>query len=238
MAQLVAGDCRRFPAARAQRTDLGWVVVLSGSGERVVPRGVHPVGGAAALELPTTVEDAFRSLERVSRIATDARAASALAAHARSHPVGRLLCQHGLPLWHTGADPCRMLVSQDGSATIGVGRVRTLMSGLAGLEDLVRHVVTARRPATTAQVRAALAWPILPAYLTKPVHAETDRDGELFGERCRQIVATSLQVLQDGSRLRRDVEWVAPDRLQPVVHAHSDLALYVHAFTERLLAVG
>ena len=131
-----------------------------------------------------------------------------------------------------------MLMSPDGTACLGLGHVRTMMDGLRGVEDLACHIVTSSRPARPAQVAAALRWPILPGYLTKPARAETERDGELFLDRCRQVVTSSLQVLQDTSRLRRDIEWVTPRQLQLVAHAHTDLGLYVHAFTDRLLHCG
>ena len=236
MAQLVAGDSRRFPDARAQRTKPGWVVLLDGPAERVAVRGVPRTAAPAGLVLETTPEDAYRSLDEATRIPAAARAAKALAVHARRHPVARFLCHPGLPLWHAGANPCRAESDPAGVTTIDLGQVRLMMAGLRGLEALARHATTGDGPADPARVAAALSWPILPAYLTRPVRAETARDGALVGERCRQIVATSVQVLQDSSRLRHDVEWVtAPRRLQPVTHAHSDLALYVHVFIERLL---
>lgn len=238
MAQLVAGDSRRFPDARAQRTKPGWVILLDGPAERVAVRGVPRMAAPAGLALDTTPEDAFRSLDEATRIPAPARAARALAVHARRHPVARFLCRHGLPLWHAGANPCRGETDEIGIATIDLGQVRLMMAGLHGLEALARHATTGDGPADPAQVAAALSWPILPAYLTKPVRAETARDGGLVGGRCRQVVATSLQVLKDSSGLRHDVEWVTSRRLQPVAHAHSDLALYVHVFTERLLRVS
>ena len=185
--------------------------------------------------LETTVLDAYLSLEEVTRIEDDEEAADALAAHAQVHPVARFLCHHGLPMWHGGPDPCRMPMSPVGTACLSLSQVRTMMDGLRGLEDLAGHVATRSRPARPAQVAAALQWPILPSYLTKPARAETERDGELFLDRCRQIVASSLRVLQDASLLRRDVEWITARELQLVVHAHTDLGLYVYAFTERLL---
>jgi hypothetical protein len=134
--------------------------------------------------LATTVEDAYRDLDEASRIEDDEEAAGALAAHARRHPVARLLCHHGLPMWHGGPDPCRMLMRPDGTACLGLGQVRTMMAGLRGVEDLARHIVTSSHPARPDQVAAALRWPILPGYLTKPARAETERDGELFLDRC------------------------------------------------------
>lgn len=235
MARLVAGGNWRYPKARPERVDGAWSVSLDGPGEEVLPHGVDDVGERLALVLETTVHDAYLSLDEVTRIEDDDEAADALAAHAQVHPVARLLCHHGLPMWHAGPDPCRMPMSPAGTACLSLSQVRTMMDGLRGLDDLACHVATDARPARPTLVAAALQWPILPSYLTKPARAETERDGELFLDRCRQIVTTSLRVLQDGSRLRRDVEWVTPRDLQVVVHAHTDLALYVHAFTERLL---
>lgn len=238
MVLLVAGGNWRYPKARPERLDGAWSIGLNGPGEEVIPLGIEEAGERRAAVLETTVHDAYLSLDRVTRIEDDEEAADALAGHARVHPVARLLCHHGLPMWHGGPDPCRMLMSPAGTACLSLGQVRTVMDGLRGLEDLACHVSTRSRPAAPAQVTAALQWPILPSYLTKPARAETERDGELFLDRCRQIVASSLRVLQDASLLRRDVEWVSASQLQLVVHAHTDLALYVHAFTERLLPSG
>jgi hypothetical protein len=235
VARLVAGGSRRYPQARAERADHGWTILLEGAAEAVIPHGVTDVGDTAPLVLSTSVEDAYRDLDEVSRIEEDDEAAEALAAHARRHPVARFLCQHGLPMWHGGPDPCRMSMSSGGTACLSLSQVRTMMDGLRGVEDLARHVATRSRPARPEQVAAALRWPILPGYLTGPARAETERDGELFLGRCRQVVASSLRVLQDTSLLRRDIEWVTTRRLQPVAHAHTDLALYVYAFTARML---
>lgn len=238
MAQLVAGDSRCFPDARAQRTKTGWVVLLEGPAERVSVPGVPRLAGPADRELATSAVDAFDSLDRVSRIPAHARAARALADHARCHPVARLLCRHGLPLWHGGADPCRSASGPGEGASIDLGQIRTMMAGLRGLEDLARHVAAGDGPADPAQVDAVLSWPILPSHLTKPVRAETERDGWLVADRCRQILATGLRVLQDGSRLQQETVWVTPHRLQTVTYAHSDLALYVAVLTARLLAIA
>jgi hypothetical protein len=238
VARLVAGGSRRYPEARPERTELGWLIRLGGPGEDVLPAGVAEAGHRRPQELATTVEDSYRDLDAVSRITDDEDAAEALAAHARRHPVARLLCQHGLPLWHGGPNPCRMLLSHDGTACLGLAAVRTMMDGLRGVEDLARHIVTCCHPARPDQVAAALRWPILPGYLTKPARAETARDGELFLDRCRLLVTSSLQVLQETSRLRREVAWVTPRKLQPVTEAHTDLGLYAHALTERLLVLA
>lgn len=238
MTQLVTGDSRCFPEAYAHRTRLGWVIRLDAPAELVVAREVVHVGEIPARELATTARQTLDSLLRVGTVAAPARAARALARHTQQHPMARFLCRHGLPPWHAGANPCAMDKDADGGRAIGLGHVRTMTAGLRGLEDLVRHVAAGAGPASPAQVEAALTWPILPGYLTKPVLAETARDDGLVGERCRQVVATSLQVLQDSSGLRHETVWVTPHRLRPVTYAHSDLALYVHAFTARLLAIG
>ena len=238
MARLVAGGSRRYPAARPEHTDLGWLIRLEGAGEDVLPAGVNEAGHRRPLGLTTTVEDAYRDLDDVSRIEDDEDAAEALAAHARRHPVARLLCHHGLPMWHGGPDPCRMLMSPDGTACLAVAQVRIMMDGLRGVEDLARHIVTCSQPARPAQVAAALRWPILPGYLTKPARAETQRDGELFLERCRLLVTSSLQILQETSRLRHDIAWVTPRQLELVAQTHTDLGLYVYAFALRLLSCG
>ena len=235
MVRLVAGGSRRYPKARPERTDLGWLVRLEGPGEDVLPTGVDEAGDRRRLQLATTVEDAYRALDQVSRVENDECAAEALAAHARRHPVARLLCHHGLPMWHGGPNPCRMLMGPDGTASLGLGHVRTMMDGLRGVELLARHIVTSMEPARPDQIAAALRWPILPGYLTKPARAETERDGELFLDRCRLLVTTSLQVLQDTSRLRRDIAWVTPRELQLVAQTHTDLGLYAYALTARLV---
>jgi hypothetical protein len=188
VARLVAGGSRRYPEARPERTDLGWLIRLEGPGEDVVPAGVEVLDERRPSELATTVEDAYRDLDDVSRIEDDETAADALATHARRHPVARLLCHHGLPMWHGGPNPCRMLMSTDGTACLDLAQVQTMMDGLRGVEDLARHIVTRSHPARPDQVAAALRWPILPGYLTKPARAETERDGELFLDRCRLLV--------------------------------------------------
>ncbi|HVK34198.1 MAG TPA: hypothetical protein VM428_00915 [Microlunatus sp.] len=235
MARLVTGGSRRYPEARPEHADRGWLIRLEGPGEDVLPAGVDEAGVRRSLGLDTTVEDAYLSLDEVCRISDDEPAAEALATHARRHPVARLLCHHGLAMWHGGPDPCRMLMSPDGIACLDLGQVRTMMDGLRAVEALARHVVTSSDPARPDQVAAALRWPILPGYLTKPARAETERDGELFLDRCRLLVTSSLQVLQDTSRLRHEIAWVGPRRLQDVVHAHTDLGLYANAFVRRLL---
>lgn len=235
MARLVAGGSRRYPESQPELTDHGWLIRLEGSGEDVLPAGVEEPGDRRSVALETTVEDAYLDLDQVSRIEDDESAAGALAAHARRHPVARLLCHHGLPMWHGGPDPCRMLMSTDGTACLGLSHVRTMMEGLRGVEDLARHVVTSSQPARPDQVAAALRWPILPGYLTKPARAETERDGELFLDRCRLVVSSSLRVLQDTSLLRRDIEWIAPRQLREVTHAHTDLGLYAYALSARLV---
>ncbi|HEY5980080.1 MAG TPA: hypothetical protein VIT41_10640 [Microlunatus sp.] len=235
MARLVAGGSWRYPLSRPERTDHGWLITLDGPGEEVIPCGVLVAGDNRPLVLDTSVDDAYLNLDRVSRIDDEEEAAEAFAAHARHHPVSRFLCHHGLPMWHAGPDPCRMLSTSVGTAGISLSHVRTMMAGLRGLEDLAGHIVTEGRPAGPALVAAALRWPILPTYLTKPARAETERDGELFLDRCRQLVTSSLRVLQDASLLRRDVEWIATPQLQLVAHAHTDLGLYAYAFTRRLL---
>lgn len=236
MARLVAGASWRYPSSRPEHTDHGWLIRLDGPGEEVVPGGVHRSGRTDLPALDTSVDDAYLNLDRVSQIVDDEDAAEGLAAHARRHPVSRFLCHHGLPMWHGGPNPCRMLSDPDGTPCISLSQVRTMMGGLRGLEDLARHVATRSRPAQAAQVAAALQWQVLPSYLSKPARAETERDGELFLERCRQIVTSSLRVLQDASLLRRDIEWITSQQLQTVAHAHSDLGLYVYAFTARLLS--
>jgi hypothetical protein len=235
VARLVTGGSRRYPEARPEHTDRGWLIRLDGPGEDVLPAGVDEAGVRRSLRLGTTVEDAYLGLDEVTKISDDEPAAEALATHARRHPVARLLCHHGLPMWHGGPDPCRMLMSPDGTACLDLGQVRFMMDGLRGVEDLARHIVTSNNPARPGQVAAALRWPLLPGYLAKPARAETERDGELFLDRCRLVVTSSLQILQDTSRLRRDIAWVGPRRLQDVVHAHTDLGLYAHAFARRLL---
>ena len=237
MARLVAGGNWRYPESRPERTDLGWSIRLEGPGEEVVPHDADS-GDRRPLRLQTSVDDAYASLDEATRIEDDGAAAAALAAHARRHPVARFLCHHGLPLWHGGPDPCRMPMSPAGTPSLSLSDVRTMMNGLRGLEALAGHIATGNRPARPAQVAAALRWPILPGYLSKPARAETERDGELFLDRCRQLVAASLRVLHDASLLRRDVEWTTTQQLQLVAHAHTDLALYVHAFTARLLGSG
>lgn len=237
MTQLVTGDSRCFPEACARRNRRGWVIRLVGPAERVVVREVVHVGEVRARELATTTHDALDSLLRVGVIATPARAARALARHTQQQPMARFLCHHGLPPWHAGANPCPAEREGDGVRTLDLGQVRVMTAGLRGLEELARHVVADAGPAGPGQVAAALHWPILPDYLRKPVLAETARDDGLVQERCRQVVATSLQVLQDSSRLRHETRWVTPHRLRPLTYAYSDLALYVHAFTERLLAL-
>ena len=104
VARLVAGGSRRYPEARPERTDLGWLIRLDGPGEDVLPAGVEEAGDRRPLELATTVDDAYLNLDRVSRIEDDEDAADALAAHARRHPVARFLCHHGLPMWHGGPE--------------------------------------------------------------------------------------------------------------------------------------
>lgn len=238
MTQLVTGDSRCFPEACAQRSTHGWVVRLDGPAELVVAREVVHVGEVPARELATTVDESLDSLLRVGTISVPARAAKALATHTRQHPMARFLCRHGLPPWHAGANPCALEKGPDGVRRIGLGQVLTMTAGLRGLEDLARHIATGEGPASPAQVEAAVSWPILPGYLTKPVRAETARDDGLVGERCRQIVATGLQVLRDSSGLRHETRWATPQGLRPVTYAHSDLALYAHSFTARLLAIA
>ena len=139
-------------------------------------------------------------------------------------------------MWHGGPNPCRMLMRPDGAACLGLAHVRTMMDGLRGVEHLARHIVTSSQPARPDQVADALRWPILPGYLTKPARAETERDGELYLDRCRLIVTSSLQVLQDTSRLSLDIAWVTPRQLQRVAQTHTDLGLYAYALAHRLLA--
>ncbi len=161
MARLVAGGSRRYPEARPERTDLGWLIRLEGPGEDVLPAGVDEAGHRRPLVLTTTVEDAYRDLDDASRIEDDEDAADALAAHARRHPVARLLCHHGLPMWHGGPDPCRMLMSPDGTACLDLAQVRTMMDGLRGVRGSRpshRHQQSARS-ARPGRGRPAVADP-------------------------------------------------------------------------------
>ena len=236
MARLVAAP-RRYPGCRAERTsDHGWLIRLDGAGEDVIPRGVTRSGGDdAAVLLDSSVGDAYQNLDRVSRIEDDESAAESLAEHARTYPISRLLCHHGLPMWHRGPDPCRMLMTAEGVPSITLSHARTMMSGLRGLEDLAHHIATRNRPARPVQVAAALRWRILPDYIANPARAETERDGGLFLGRCQQIVTSSVRHLRDGSLLRRDLGWTEDLQPQMVAHAGTDLGLYVSAFTTRLL---
>lgn len=240
--RLVAEATWRYPEAEpAWLEEQGWAVALRGQPEEVIPRGVYKsdaVGNDPA-RLTTTVHDAYLSLDVLSQVDDDEAAAALFSVHAQQHPVSRLLCRHGRPMWHhdKSADQgCSPLLGPDGAACVSVRHVRTMMDGLRGLEDLAYHVATRLEvDARSAQVEAALQWPLVPDYLAELARIETARDDTLFDNRCKQIVAMSLRQLQREALLLYSVEWIKSQRMQMVALAYTDLALYVYDFTVRVL---
>ena len=240
--RLVAETTWRYPeAAPVWLEEQGWAVALRGVPEEVIPRGVYESDavGNSPDRLTTTVHDAFLSLDAVAQAEDDEASAALLAVHAQQHPFSHLLCQHGRPMWHqdkTSDHGCSQLLDSVGTACISVRHVRLMMDGLRGLEDLAYHVATRPKAyARPAQVEAALQWPLVPDHLAESARVETTRDGALFPNRCKQIVARSIRELQREALLLYSVEWIKSMRMQMVALAYTDLALYVYDFTVRVL---
>jgi opine dehydrogenase len=93
VARLVTGGSRRYPEARPEHTDRGWLIRLDGPGEDVLPAGVDEAGVRRSLRLGTTVEDAYLGLDEVTKISDDEPAAEAAT-------VFQTALQNGNPVIH------------------------------------------------------------------------------------------------------------------------------------------
>ena len=73
MTRLVTHATWRFPKARpAHTSDHGWLVILDGPAQNVIPRGVHEIDvNDHPLHLDTTVDDAYLSLDQASQVDDD-----------------------------------------------------------------------------------------------------------------------------------------------------------------------
>lgn len=237
--QLVADRGARFPEAEAVQTqEYGWVVALYGDPEDVLPRGAYASGDwkSKPRALTTSVHDAFESLEQVSALDEGQEAANALAEHCRAHPVGWLLCQHGLPVRHVVREHgggCQ-LPSTDGTPSVVLTHVHIMMEALSALEELA-YRIGKRQPVALRHVSAVLRWAILPDFLARLVEGELDRDGVLNVDRAKQIVTRSLRSLQEDGWTRYLPEWIDGQRIQLVAHVYSDLGFYIAEFTGRVM---
>lgn len=232
--RLSAAMFYRFPEARAERTDSGWVVELGKIHEAVLPLGVDAAPGyARAGRLDVSLHDIHEQLRDVAVVLDDGKAALALAIHCRQYPAPLLCLEHGWPAGHQGECTDKNLPN-DGPWLLKVEHVVAMVTGLDGVSSLAFHLRTQRKPPSRALVENALAWPILDPEFVRIMRLELGRDGEWSIMRARQIVTLTMTRALRLSNLELLLEWLPNDRPSLALEAPTAMGAYVIDFVRHV----